>query len=134
MKLYVFINKYVTGVHAGIQAAHAVAELMLNARFIQNVKHWAKVDKTIVLLNGGDQSAMELIWDEILDIHVARASFFKEPGLNDALTAIAFLPDPVEQELIDNHRKGMYSDPEIPVLTPNNSPVLYRIATSRTIS
>lgn len=134
MKLYIFVNRYLSGVQAGIQAAHAVAELMLKARRNRMVSEWAMIDKTIVLLNGGDSAQMRETWAHVNEINLDRTAAFIEPGLGDLMTAIAFLPDHGEQELIDNHRKGIYADSDVPVLTPTYSPILYKIATGRTIS
>src|SRR5438132_10373379 len=66
LRLYCFVNTYICNIHAGIQSAHVLAELMYKYRELPalqlqpertqrlNVTEWATKHKTIIVLNGGD--------------------------------------------------------------------------------
>jgi hypothetical protein len=105
MRCYHLNNFYLSGIHAGIQSAHAQHELaskylmtadgdFYDETLIQ-YEEWAKHHKTIVVLNGGMQKDLQL-WVEFLTVnshHLFPWSAFYESidALNGALTNVALV-------------------------------------------
>jgi hypothetical protein len=113
-RMYGFINYQLSGtIHAGIQFGHAVVEYGLKYSKTKEYQQWATKNKTFIILNGGttnngkvdvtsnrrytgmsidDLGTMQKYFLELErnGIHIA---VFKEPDLNDAMTAIVFLVD-----------------------------------------
>lgn len=89
-KCYVFVNRYLGDKQAGIQSAHAVVRLGQTGS--EEYEIWANNYETLVLLNGGDHNRLvdlaRLFGQTSHEIGV-----FREPGLNDCITAIAFIPN-----------------------------------------
>lgn len=90
MRLYSFVNMYLSGPHIGIQTAHAVAELFLKYHNNKDLALWAEDHKTIICLNGGDSINMMTNLLDIEKMDYPCAPFF-EKGLSDALTAYAVI-------------------------------------------
>jgi hypothetical protein len=57
-KVYVFTHAWLSPLQKGIQAAHAVAELV--AIGTPDTKDWVKYDKTLILLDGGNSDTMKV--------------------------------------------------------------------------
>jgi hypothetical protein len=105
MRCYHLNNFYLSGIHAGIQSAHAQHELaskylmadegdVYEETLIQ-YEEWAKHHKTIVVLNGGMQKDLQG-WVEFLTVnshHLFPWSAFYESmeALNGALTNVALV-------------------------------------------
>jgi hypothetical protein len=75
-------------------------ELLKNKYFPNNFFQWASRDKTVILLNGGTSSDYDInnlgtINKHFIDLQDNKIpfSYFREPDLNNALTAICFLVD-----------------------------------------
>lgn len=112
MRCYHINNFYMSGIHAGIQSAHAQHELMLKYMAPQVTLtemqeqargayiEWARDHKTIIVLNGGMQGDLQK-WQEFLSLSgghkYAWASFNEDQyALNGALTNIALvLPETI---------------------------------------
>lgn len=92
LKGYVFVNSYMKGIQAGIQASHALVALSL--KNCPNYEAWAKHYETLVLLEGGSHNQMFGNLGKLKEIKpdVSTGIFF-EGAMNDALTAFAFVPD-----------------------------------------
>lgn len=104
MRCYHLNNFYLSGIHAGIQTAHAQHELAMkyvhpldcsdNTEAADSYVNWAVNHKTIIVLNAGMQSAL-IEWEEFLqsgDHPYAWASFREaEDALNGALTNIGLV-------------------------------------------
>lgn len=106
--MYFFVPYQLTGVQKGIQAGHAALEYARkygkSEEFIDFMDNW----KTWIILNGGttnssrdftgeSQGTLNQIADQLsLGDGIAdgiKMAYFKEPDLNDALTAVCFLAD-----------------------------------------
>lgn len=106
-RCFFFVNMYMAGVHAGIQAQHAITELEhrymkdggdltpeQKAHFSKIIEDYREFDRTTVVLNGGMQGQLnDLI--EILcspDNQYPWADFCEsEYALNGALTCVAVI-------------------------------------------
>lgn len=103
MRCYHINNFYLSGIHAGIQSAHAQHELAIkyldsevssSAEARQDYLTWAKHHKTIIVLNGGMQSDLQSFQAllEQTNNPYAWAPFHEsEDALNGALTNIALV-------------------------------------------
>lgn len=79
--LYVLVRKDLPKSSQAVQAAHAVAQFV-----IENSAHWN--NGTLVFLAAPDEAYLGSIKQKISD---RRFSEFREPDLNDQITAIAVL-------------------------------------------
>ena len=89
-----------SGIQKGIQAGHAAIEYALQHGDTAPFKNWAENHKTFIVLNGGSSRTMEDRVSELSELNIPHA-IFREPDLNDSISAIAFLvheeeyaPDP----------------------------------------
>lgn len=100
MRLYSFVNYYLSPIQHGIQTAHCVSELSwmykFNTKQAKAYYDWAKNHKTVVVLNGGNSLALDTTYwrlsafSEQLKLPVTR--FYEdEQSLNRALTAVAII-------------------------------------------
>lgn len=106
-RCYHINNFYLSGIHAGIQSAHAQHELamkyLVDPAYAESVHHapakagyleWAQNHKTIIVLNGGMQSNLEE-WAAFLTAGLHPFAWAKfneaEEALNGALTNIALV-------------------------------------------
>lgn len=100
-RLYSIVNKYISGIHAGIQTAHAAVDLVHKcsqslrptAKANQLCDQWAAKDKTIIVLDGGSQSNLERIFELMQACGSLPSAKFheEEAALNGALTAICIV-------------------------------------------
>lgn len=97
LRCYFIVNQYIAGIHAGIQGAHAMAEMFSKYRGKTNkaaahLQDWVDKDKTIIVLEGGYASRLEYLHDLLLKVQGSYpcAKFHEEvDALNGALTAVA---------------------------------------------
>jgi hypothetical protein len=111
-RMYFFVPYNISEIQKGIQAGHAALEYAEeyknNLEYIDFISNW----KTWIILNGGTSNSStesiaekEIIGatfipkgslDKILrelKIHDIKCSYFREPDLNEALTAVCFIAD-----------------------------------------
>lgn len=96
-RLYSVVNQYIAGIHAGIQTAHAIADMMYEygvnhrpqSHAVQVCDQWARRDKTIIVLDGGYQSNVQRIFELMQKVPRFPSAKFheEEDALNGALTA-----------------------------------------------
>lgn len=97
-KTYVFVEKHLSPIDKGIQASHAVIEFYNEAKLWNKIKEnsnfdrWAHFDKTLILLDGGSVNNLDEI-DEILSENLIHHGSFREPDMDNILTAIAVVVD-----------------------------------------
>jgi hypothetical protein len=90
MKMYVMVDKSLPPIHAGIQSLHSSVELVYNHISNPKVSEWASTHKTVVLI-GADNTEMVLMMNYFTTLGKVYSSF-REPDLDNLLTAIAFEP------------------------------------------
>lgn len=91
-RMYGLVPYNISEIQAGIQFGHAVVEYGLKHFNDDNYQEWAKNHKTFIILNGGTSTTMvnnglKLIEEDI------KYTYFREPDLNDMLSAVVFLVD-----------------------------------------
>lgn len=104
-RAYYFGNMYLSSIQQGIQAAHVTSEFWNKYNQFENgydcLLTWSMYHKTMVLLNGGYQSELELIYSELerlcTELGFPFAKFHEEKdSLNGALTSVGvILPEEV---------------------------------------
>ena len=98
MRLYSFVNFYLSPLQHGLQTAHCVSELSCRygvySKRHDMYKKWAEDHKTIIILNGGNAQSLEdtytrlVSWADELEFPVVK--FHEdERSLNGALTSVA---------------------------------------------
>lgn len=98
-RMYHLVPYNISKIQMAIQSYHAGIEYSLKYGNTIEYKKWAKLDKTVIILNGGttnnDTKKLGTLQKHLdtLTSNKIKVSWFKEPDLNDAVTAIAFLVD-----------------------------------------
>jgi len=104
-RMYGIVPYNISGIQAGIQFGHAVVEYQQNARGMGSIEDiynkWAINDKTFIICNGGTTNedpndkwygSMQQMRDKLKTLGVPYAEF-REPDLNNTLTAVVLLVD-----------------------------------------
>lgn len=104
LRMYFFVPYNLSPIQQAIQAGHAAVEYAYQFGKTKIFKDFANNWKTWIILNGGTTNerrniekgvafgTLNQIGDELLE-HKIQFSYFKEPDLNDALTALCFIVD-----------------------------------------
>lgn len=98
-RLYSFVNTYLTGIHAGIQTAHVIAEMSQKYqnqpydKFHERMADWQEHDKTIVVLNGGTNDHLLTVLEQVMAVSrqysLPYASFYEsKEALGGIMTAV----------------------------------------------
>lgn len=118
-RFYGFGNYYLSSIQQGIQAAHVVGEMFVQNSFNEEkmnaVFNWAKNDKTIVLLNGGNSQSIAEIYQFFTllsnEMNYPFAKFYEDQqSLNGALTCVGIILPKHVYELMSEMRSGEYND------------------------
>ena len=108
-RMYIFVPYQLTGIQKGIQAGHCVEQYAFKYHNDLEYKDYVKNWKTWYVYNGGTTNSdfegnwygsLNTIKDD-LKANGIKFAKFKEPDLNNALTAVCFLAD----ERVWNHDK-----------------------------
>jgi hypothetical protein len=103
LRMYFFTNYQLTGIQKGIQCGHAALEYADKYAGDEVFIRFVREHKTWVILNGGTTNerrdfdgmafgSLNQIGDSLLENDI-QFSYFQEPDLNDALTALCFIAD-----------------------------------------
>lgn len=93
-RCYVFVHSFLGPIHKGVQAAHAVAELVHRYDDVEDpnyhVSKWVSNDKTLLLLEGGNSANLRQILELAEKSHLPYAEFREDDETLDCiLTAVA---------------------------------------------
>jgi len=101
-RLYFFVPYNISDIQKGVQSVHAAIQYTIQYAQDKDFKDFFINDKTVIILNGGQtrfprqdtegQGSLNQIMDD-LESNGVDFSFFCEPDLNHALSAICFLAD-----------------------------------------
>lgn len=95
-RFYSFTNYYISSIQKGIQTSHLVSEMSILKNKGTPYNDWAKNDKTVVVLNGGNARKLTEIYDAAVlfgkEHNFPVVKFNEdEDSLNGALTAVGIL-------------------------------------------
>ena len=132
-RMYCLAERHLSIAQKTIQAAHAIVEYSLKFGDTEEYKHWAKYDKTIIVLDGGNTPDMKNDIVKLTDIEY-NYEIFMEPDMDNFVTCITFLADErvfdyekygrnFEEwrnlKILENDRSQMHTDPVTGVTTMN---------------
>jgi hypothetical protein len=103
LRMYFFVPYNISPIQQAIQAGHAALSYAVNFSETELFAEFAMLHKTWVILNGGTtnnnrdfegiaQGTLDQIGDSLYENGIP-FSFFNEPDLNNALTAVCFIGD-----------------------------------------
>jgi len=126
-RLYCFTNMYLSAIQKGIQTAHVVSDISQYKQMNNVYVEWASSDKTIVVLEGGNQKnllSIALSIEEFNnDLHLNNLQQFPyalfredEDSLNDAVTAVGIILPESVYSLAKSIREGVVPLETIPLL------------------
>jgi hypothetical protein len=112
MRAYFFNNMYLTGIHNGIQAGHALDQLWSSftehkgkltktaeAKFAM-LREFSKNHKTWIVLKHGDHEALTDLYKFMAKQTKLPFTLFVEPGLNHCVTSVVvILPERLYDEV-----------------------------------
>ena len=89
-RMYCLAERHLSPIQKAIQSAHAIVEYGQAHGDTEAYKQWAKFNKTIVILDGGNTIDLN---GAIVSLDMARIPYaiFEEPDMNYFETAICFL-------------------------------------------
>lgn len=91
MKMYVLLRSDLHPTYASVQAGHALADFILMGNNGNIAEHWG--NGTLIYLNGGTLRSMTDTLERLSKIPNLPIQAFREPDLQDQLTAIAVYCD-----------------------------------------
>jgi hypothetical protein len=99
MRLYSFVNSYLSGAQVGIQTAHGVAELLSSHKNCSDILHtpesivaeWVTKHKTIICLDGGIEDELDEIYHFVATKTMWPVAYFREPDLADVMTSVVVI-------------------------------------------
>lgn len=90
MKCYVFVHDHLSDIQKGIQAAHAVADLVRIGD--ETVREWVREHKTLLFCRGGNTEYLTGILKWVRKSDYQYAYFVEDwPTLDSMLTAVVIL-------------------------------------------
>jgi len=119
LRMYFFVPYNISEIQKGIQAGHCALEYILRYGHTTLCVDFVKKHKTWIILNGGTTmdydeynrtcGDINEIRDKLSDNEIAYAEF-REPDLNNALTAVCFIAD---ERVWDFETYPDWEEPEI---------------------
>ena len=129
LRLYSFINFYISPIQHGIQTGHAAVRLVrkyseappaiyTHADLAQSegkelVKRWADQHETFIVLNGGDTTSMDEIERVVQRQQLLPWVSFREPGINNALTCVSVVVPAAYFEMVPEFSKDSLTAREV---------------------
>ena len=89
-RMYFLCLYSISPIQKGIQAGHAALEYSEKYQKDRDYKYFVKYDKTFILLDGGTSGDMESHLEYFKKNGIKHAEF-REPDLNNSISAIAFI-------------------------------------------
>ena len=94
-KLYIITRDDLSAAYQAVQAAHALADMIL--KFPKDALEWHRNSNTIVILSVSDELNLMYIEEQLTEKGIKHVSF-REPDIGDELTAIALSPSEEAKE------------------------------------
>jgi len=99
MKLYIIVRGNLSPGYQTAQSIHAFREFVEHHPEVE--KDWYSKSNTIVVLKCRDEEELSVLWVMSRNLKIP-GSLFKEPDLNDSLTAIALAPGQVTSQFLSH--------------------------------
>lgn len=104
LRMYMFVPYQLNGIQSGIQAGHAALEYAYKYGNTDLYKDFIENHKTWIILNGGTtmdphpdspdiMGTMNELEQKLQDLSIVNYATFREPDLNNSLTAICLICD-----------------------------------------
>lgn len=108
-RMYCFVERHLSPIDKGIQAAHSIVEY--SNLYGENIDYviWSFSDKTIVLLNGGSVTDLCDICKKLTDLDI-NFSVFREEDLGNIVTSVAVL---VEDSVFETEEDESFEIEEV---------------------
>lgn len=91
-RMYSIVMYNLSSMQKGVQTAHACMDYMSKFSDDKDVKQYVNEDKTLIILDGGTSQDIFDI-QKLLKENSIKHSYFIEPDLNNAMSAVCFLAD-----------------------------------------
>ena len=91
-RMYSIVIRHLSGIQKGIQSWHAGQHYANKYGDSKEFKQWSTKDKTVIILEAGTVSSLKSVAVKLRNKGVKVAEF-KEPDLDNIVTAIAFCVD-----------------------------------------
>lgn len=91
-RMYSITLRHLSGLDKGIQSWHAGQEYANAYGDSAEFKRWAKTDKTITILSAGTSDLLATAVKKLKKLGM-KVSMFREPDMENIVTAIAFVVD-----------------------------------------
>lgn len=121
MRLYSFVNYYLSALQHGLQTAHCTSELAVESNWSMTseqsnaFRDWATNHKTIIICKGGNHAMLEALFLELLTFSSLKLPTTKfnedEQSLNGACTAVAIVVPERFYEVEVQHYPEAMQDP-----------------------
>ena len=117
-RMYSLVLRQLSPIQKGVQSAHSIVEYI--SKFYKSTEyiHWATVDKTIIMLDGGTYQEMKECRDTLAELGVPYMAFY-EQDLGNLITSISFL---VEDKVWDTKTYPSYEE-ELDESSDSENPV-----------
>jgi hypothetical protein len=121
-RLYSFVHAHITSLQKGLQTAHVVGELFSSStkgKAKQILNKWAKTDKTIIILSGGNTLELEDLAVTVAEfgneLNLPHAYFKEDKAtLNESITAVGIvIPDYIYTMNLLTADDGDYPEKEL---------------------
>jgi len=99
VKVCIITRSNLTDADQAVQACHVAMQFMMD--YPESARSWHAQSNTLVLLTVENEQGLQRIIDRAFDLNV-RTAAFREPDLNNALTAIALEPSDKNQRICKN--------------------------------
>ena len=132
LRLYTFINYYLSPIQAGIQSAHLVHELFNEYELTsstpradgKSIIDWSADHKTIIVLNGGNHKSLMELFGILLEQDLPWVSFNEDDAsLGGLMTGIGVvLPDYIyEAKSTNNSSRFQYEYTDLNSISVNST-------------
>lgn len=97
-RMYSLVLRQLSPIQKGVQTAHSVIEYANQFHKLTEYIQWSKVDKTLIILDGGTYQEMRECRNVLDELKVPYAVFYEE-DLGNLMTSITFI---VEDKVFDS--------------------------------
>lgn len=91
-RMYCLVLRQLSPIQKGVQSAHSIVEYVDKYGYTVEYLTWSRVNKTIIMLDGGVLNEIEEIISH-LDENKVKYAVFREEDLGDIITSISILVD-----------------------------------------